>query len=225
MNKRLAGLGAALCLLAGPAFAASGNDAEYGAWGRYNWSGTYIGLNAGYGWNTQRFDFGGGNSVEHDADGALLGGTIGVNADFGEWVAGFEGDLGWAGFRGSSACGVDVTCASKVDALGTARARVGYEIGDVLNTNPLLAYATVGLAFGDTQFKTSGPGGDVYEGKIKGGWTAGGGFEYALGDRWSLKAEYLHIDLNDDNYNVAGGPARGEVRPIELVRGGVNLRF
>lgn len=27
------------------------------------------------------------------------------------------------------------------------------------------------------------------------GWTIGGGFEYALDDRWSIKAEYLYYDL------------------------------
>ncbi len=29
----------------------------------------------------------------------------------------------------------------------------------------------------------------------KQGWTAGGGFEYALGNQWSAKFEYLYYDI------------------------------
>src|SRR5262249_14461287 len=34
------------------------------------------------------------------------------------------------------------------------------------------------------------------------GWTAGGGLEYAFTDNWSLKAEYLFLDLRDLNYEA-----------------------
>ena len=33
------------------------------------------------------------------------------------------------------------------------------------------------------------------------GWAAGGGLEYAIG-HWLVRAEYLHYDLGDLNYNV-----------------------
>jgi outer membrane immunogenic protein len=34
------------------------------------------------------------------------------------------------------------------------------------------------------------------------GWTAGGGFEYALGRNWSVKVEYLYVNLG--SVSVAG---------------------
>ena len=39
------------------------------------------------------------------------------------------------------------------------------------------------------------------------GWAAGGGFEYALNNRWSIKAEYLYLDLGSENYTFALGTA------------------
>jgi outer membrane immunogenic protein len=52
------------------------------------------------------------------------------------------------------------------------------------------------------------------------GWTAGGGVEYALSLNWSVKAEYLYVNYQDQTI----GP--GTFTLIEnIVRGGVNYRF
>ena len=52
------------------------------------------------------------------------------------------------------------------------------------------------------------------------GWIAGGGVEYALSPNWSVKAEYLYVNFN----NQTIGP--GTFTVIEnIVRGGVNYRF
>jgi outer membrane immunogenic protein len=52
------------------------------------------------------------------------------------------------------------------------------------------------------------------------GWTAGGGVEFAISPNWSVKAEYLYFDFQ----NQTIGP--GTFRLIEnVVRGGVNYRF
>ena len=52
------------------------------------------------------------------------------------------------------------------------------------------------------------------------GWTAGGGIEFAISPNWSVKAEYLYVDFQNETI----GP--GTFRLIEnVVRGGVNYRF
>jgi outer membrane immunogenic protein len=39
------------------------------------------------------------------------------------------------------------------------------------------------------------PLGAFSNGVTRGGWTVGGGVEGAVGDNWSLKVEYLYVDL------------------------------
>jgi outer membrane immunogenic protein len=105
----------------------------------------------------------------------------------------------------------------KIDAFGTLRGRGGVVVGD-----RLLLFATGGLAFGEAKLAasitntsgtsvttlnnvTSGPDplhGSCFDICASGlasewllGWTVGGGFEYAVGNRWSVKAEYFYYDL------------------------------
>lgn len=60
-------------------------------------------------------------------------------------------------------------------------------------------------------------------------WAIGGGLEYGLRDGWSVRAEYLHIDLGQANYVP---PAFGAVPfspsadlQFDLVRAGPNCHF
>lgn len=53
----------------------------------YNWSGFYIGAHGGWGFGTDDFD-----------DGAVIGGHIGMNWQFNNFVLGVEGDGSWADF-------------------------------------------------------------------------------------------------------------------------------
>jgi outer membrane immunogenic protein len=113
------------------------------------------------------------------------------------------------------------------------------------------AYATGGVAFGrvrsNTQISYANDAfflalgnfyGSASETKI--GWTAGGGIEYAFGaGNWSIKAEYLHVDLGRVAYssvfcnlggcpNIAGVPFTGDttIRIREhIARVGLNYRF
>jgi outer membrane immunogenic protein len=78
----------------------------------------------------------------------------------------------------------------------------------------LLVYGTGGLAYGGVKASTgisqvlNGPSAGlatswnsnsgISETRI--GWTAGGGFEWMVGPRWSVKAEYLYYDLGRVSY-------------------------
>src|SRR4051794_26409310 len=63
----------------------------------YNWSGLYVGLNAGYGWGSSSWD----SQGSFDLRGGLVGGTAGFNWQGGPWVFGIEGDIDWSGIDGS----------------------------------------------------------------------------------------------------------------------------
>lgn len=92
----------------------------------------------------------------------------------------------------------------RLDWFSTTRGRLGYLISD-----SLLLYGTGGLASGRASANTfitqvGCPIGGCLAGsesKTLWGWAAGGGLEYAIG-QWLVRAEYLHYDLGDLNYNV-----------------------
>ena len=82
------------------------------------------------------------------------------------------------------------------------RGRLGYVAG------PTLFYATGGLAYGEVKsesqvsgintvftFQFNSFGGSLDASKVKTGWAAGWGIETQLGGNWSVKKEYLYIDL------------------------------
>ncbi|MEX2033687.1 MAG: hypothetical protein WEA28_00665, partial [Xanthobacteraceae bacterium] len=75
----------------------------------YSWSGWYLGINGGYGFGRSSWSdtVAGATTGGFDADGGLLGGTLGVNWQRGPWVFGLEGDGAWSDMRRSTA----VTCA------------------------------------------------------------------------------------------------------------------
>jgi outer membrane immunogenic protein len=62
-----------------------------------------------------------------------------------------------------------------------------------------LVYATGGLAYGDvtTNQALNVNGASVFLNStaLKLGWTVGAGLEIAVGNGWSVKFEYLYIDL------------------------------
>jgi outer membrane immunogenic protein len=108
----------------------------------------------------------------------------------------------------------------------------------------LLLYATGGLAYGQVASTTTlaVPGAPACSNNLCGGgsssqtrvgWTLGGGTEYALTEQWSVKAEYLFMDLGHENYFVSsslpGAPPFGMQAAAtfreNIARAGVNYRF
>jgi len=69
--------------------------------------------------------------------------------------------------------------------------------------------------------------------RIATGWTAGAGGEYALSRNWTLRAEYLYVNLGRNSFPevvVAPGPvdsftASFNPTAFHVVRGAVNYRF
>jgi outer membrane immunogenic protein len=139
-------------------------------------------------------------------DGPLGGLQVGYNWQQGWWLAGLEADIQAAGqggttsfcFAAASPCPAGagfLDVSYDLNWFGTVRGRLG-----VLPHPRVLVYATGGLAYGgiDTDV-TSGLVGltsaTVSNSRTQLGWTLGGGIEGAVGSGWSVKLEYLFLDL------------------------------
>ncbi len=183
----------------------------------YNWTGLYVGLNAGYGWGTSSWD--GVSTGNFDVNGGLIGGTIGYNWQFGQTVLGIEADLDWSGIDGSTSAGAcaGLPCRTQNDWLSTVRGRVGYA------ADRWMPYLTGGLALGN--IKATNPG-FVGVDTTRAGWTLGAGLEFALAGNWTAKAEYLYVDLGSTGCTTPCGLAANNVSfTTNIFRGGLNYRF
>jgi outer membrane immunogenic protein len=205
-----------------------------------SWAGPYIGLSAGFGTgHSDQTDTGipappagggRGNNCPDDGHystrGGLVGGTLGYNWQQGSWVFGIEGDYSWANFSGSSpVCGPNTAtphpCGTGLDALGTLRGRLGYAVGP---TGSVLPYVTGGLAVGDVRgwdslVSSEGSG-------FRAGWTAGVGVEGKITPQWSVKVEYLHVDLGSNHqFEVVPGVPETVSFRADIFRAGVNYTF
>jgi outer membrane immunogenic protein len=164
-----------------------------------------------------------------DIDGGFGGVQLGFNQQSGQFVYGLEIDASWGDVKGSSTFAIDTDAvpdgvtdytwkiAPKVDAFGTVRGRLGMLV------NPgLLIYGTGGLAYGKVsadQTVTGFPPQGFNPPQVTAiasssqnmiGWTAGGGAELQMGGGWSLKAEYLYVDLGSVDLRFKGTAYPGQ---------------
>jgi outer membrane immunogenic protein len=194
----------AALLLAAPAYAADyyNKPPVYAnAASLFNWSGFYIGGQAGYGWGT-----GAGVSTS----GFIGGGQLGFNYQInGGLVVGAETDIAISGISGTAG-GVNFG----MDYLGTVRARVGYAADRVL------LYGTGGLGYGRGDLSIGG----LSNKQTQWGWTIGGGIEAMIAPQLSARIEYLYMDLGHDTYGSILGPMNVGFT-TGLLRAGVNYKF
>lgn len=183
----------------------------------FNWSGFYVGINGGYGWGTASvtdplFSF------SADLKGWMGGGTVGYNVQSGSLVYGLEGDFDISTVKGTNvtACGTP-GCEIKNTWLATGRGRIGYAF------DRWLPFVTGGAAYGKMSLSN---GAGQSESKSRLGYTLGGGVEYAFMGAWSVKAEYLYVDLGKFTCSPATcGPDTTYKAPLNIARLGVNYRF
>jgi outer membrane immunogenic protein len=161
-------------------------------------------------------------SLSNDQDGFLAGLTLGYNQKMGvSFVAGIEADIAYTAIDGGTSGTITgpglgvfdpVTVTSsmshEMDWFGTVRARAGW-----LASQQMLVYVTGGLAYADLETRASGTATAGLVGPVTvsakrsnwtAGWTVGGGMEWLLGNKTTLKGEYLYYDLNDTSVTVAG---------------------
>ncbi len=224
-----------------------------------NRDGLYIGGNLGYSWGTAKTDvtttanttqsF----STSSDMDGFLIGGQIGYNWFKPKWMFGIEGDFDWTWQKGSSAftCGatlctnttavpagatsIPFSYDTKLRWLGTIRGRVGPMISPTA-----FVYFTGGLAIGNVKtegtingFSAGGAISGAFDNSTtKCGWTIGGGIESQLQRNWSVKLEYLYVDLGHVDFTASlptNAPpltaAFSQKITDNIVRAGLNYKF
>lgn len=215
----------------------------------FTWTGGYIGANIGYGWADFEQAFNadviviGPLSEEFNADGdGILGGAqAGFNWQTGQFVFGVEVDVQAADIDGSAnrffdfnpVATLDADVSTEIDWFGTARGRIGF-----VPTERLMIYGTGGFAFGETTSTASyeavpivGPAvsDSASSTDTRTGWAAGAGAEYAFADNWTLKAEYLYVDLGEETFlNLQDDLFEADLTSdvtLQTVRLGINYKF
>jgi outer membrane immunogenic protein len=239
-----------------------------------DWTGFYIGVHGGYGWGKPSID---DIDLNSDFDKALristpelkgwvFGGHAGYNWQWQRVVGGLEIDYSAADIKEDQSRAVRLTgtvddipatldfkrtLSAKLDALASARARLGF-----LLFPEFLLYGTGGIAWGHTKVDASFSeiltvGGRSFNlltetgqsNENHWGWVAGVGGEWRVfgaGSGWSLRAEYLHYDFGDTTHTVASritsvscnggfcgtntGSFNASLR-ADVVRGGLSLKF
>lgn len=219
-----------------------------------NWTGWHAGLNVGatrgnaeFNWDAHINDNPPANpqinslaSKTFTPWGFTGGAQVGYDKQIGNFVWGAEADIQYTGVKDSRSLtyiGVitllpnTITQSFESNWLATLRARAGVTAQNVL------FYATGGLAVGQVKYSDSrfvSFNGSLFAGssdETKVGWTVGGGAEMMLSPQWSVKVEYLHVDLGKTSYTTTGSAAPGNTTDHfhtfteDLVRLGVNYRF
>jgi outer membrane immunogenic protein len=225
----------------------------------YDWSGFYVGLNAGGAWGASNAtsstifsptgyfpdttvvsavnSVGNQNLNRTSFTGGVTGG---YNWQISSAVVGVEGDFNYLGFKkslsgtavypGFAPFGFTVNSSVSADWLATLRGRVGF-----LATPSLLLYGTGGLAVANVRSSylftdAFGSSESASISTTRYGWTAGAGGEYALLNGWSIKAEYLYVDLGRASTTsgspIANQPFTHTVNLRENIgRVGINYKF
>jgi outer membrane immunogenic protein len=197
----------------------------------YNWTGLYLGINGGFGTGNSNWSDGPvGTSGSFPISGFLVGGTLSVNYQIGEYVFGIEGDGDWTNLHGNSGltCGAisavvtpPVSCQTQSQWLATVRGRVGYAF------DRILLYGTGGAAFGNMQTGLNPP--STFDSTVEAGWTVGAGLEFAFAQNWTAKVEYLFVDLPNGSCTTVGncGGAAGSIVSFNenIIRAGLNFKF
>jgi outer membrane immunogenic protein len=198
----------------------------------YDWTGLYVGINAGGGQNHNCWDangalvFGFSPSISegcNDATGAVVGGQIGYRTMLSNFVFGIEAQGDWANLKGSNnsnlfsglglsqaqqtALGLTLVNTTKTDAIGMFTGQVGYSFG------ALLWYAKGGVAVTHNEYSGAlgiAPPNNRFSAsltdgakEVKIGGVVGTGLEYMFAPGWSIGAEYNHLFMGSENVGTS----------------------
>jgi len=216
-----------------------------------NWTGFYIGLNVGGQWgHSEDRDIDGYQAPEphewgYDESGVIAGGQVGYNFQWNWLVLGVEAEGGYMNLEGrgvsqfdASFEGSDTHGKTDSDFFTTIRGRLGFTFGH------WLFYATgggIGVNY-ETRVidncDTGACGSELINAgktEFNWGWTGGGGIEYMFNCHWTMKAEYLRYQLDDQTFSGAArfsdGDFAGRFRfkgigtEGNIVRAGLNYKF
>jgi len=200
----------------------------------YSWTGFYVGGHAGLASGDTEGGVQGFSGVDTqlDLDGGIYGGYVGYNYQSGAWVFGIEGTYSGSNIDANGQTPplfglFPFQVQQELDWLATIEGRVGYAFGRSM------VYARGGWAWGKLETTADIlPGPPTLTGsETHNGWTAGFGFEHALGDWLIARVEYSHVDLDSETHNLRCGGCFFDNTPIEneaeldIIRIGLSVKF
>jgi outer membrane immunogenic protein len=189
----------------------------------YNWSGFYIGGNAGAGFsNSSWSDPITGTNNTFDKTGFIGGGQVGANWQINALVLGIEGDFDWTGLNGSGHDSLGNTINTNTQWTSTVTGRIGAAF------DRLLIYGKGGVAFAhDNDSVDTIAGSTASASMTRTGWTAGGGFEYAFAPNWTAKIEYDFLGFGSEALNLPTVPSytTNASLNVQEIKAGINFKF
>ena len=179
----------------------------------FSWTGFYIGGNLGGAWangNLTDSLFGRSFSTANNNGVFIVGGQVGANYQFNNFVVGAEGDFDWAANNNNTGNGILVPGVGTIQVtsnnrwLSTAAARFGVAVdhwlfygkaggGWVGNSSFTVNNTTTGASFTGSNSNTSS------------GWLVGAGIEWAFANNWSAKVEYDYLGLTSRSITIPAG--------------------
>lgn len=207
----------------------------------YDWTGIYVGGHGGYGWG--RADWGDiqaldtaaeddtldGQGPNHRPRGAIAGGHVGAQYQWGGLVMGLEVSGAFAWMRSSSCCqfgALDDVYTTRIESLFQAVGRMGWAVGTWHGyVKGGYAGAQVGIELVDS-VGTPTRGADK---QWRDGFSVGGGLEFAITPNWIAGIDYSYINLSnrDQTINLIGDGSvtyRVEVPTIHAVVGRLSYK-
>jgi outer membrane immunogenic protein len=198
-----------------------------------NWTGFYVGLQAGAASNASSLKCENGpcDPISYDTslNSVLAGGYVGYNAQYGRFVLGVEFDmnasLGKNNFSSGSWEAVEDGYKISQSYYGSVRGRAGY-----LLTEALLGYVTGGWAFADYKFDNPSCPNCADWGNLtlidgnRDGFVIGGGLEYALSQNVHFKGEYLYSGFGTQTkvYDGVSFPSKLQENQVRI---GISYNF
>ena len=196
----------------------------------YDWSGWYFGGHVGFGGgnaDVTATDPGALPASQHGRYSGLIGGAqLGYNHLLGHLLLGVEADVTFLNYFASNTVVAAVPTANGVatqqwDLVSTFRGRVGAVSG------PWMLYATGGLALGAGRYQNDQLIGDPEKVlRIRPGWSAGGGIEFAFAPMWTARLEYLYDRLDGAQLTFPSGTTfQASSADFQSVRLGLNYKL
>ena len=143
-----------------------------------------------------------GFGVSHDSP--VVGGQIGIQHQFGNFVLGIEGTLtvAFQDDHASTACpNPAFTCAARFDDVLTIGPRLGWAMGKWM---PYLTGGYANAAFDAedvAQYRERQS--PIEDRERHSGWYIGGGVDMAVSHGWTIGLEYRHYEFDNATYNPA----------------------
>jgi len=209
----------------------------------YDWTGLYLGVNAGYAsahscWTVSDLF----PESCHRASGATAGGQLGYRWQVSSWVFGVEGQGDWADLSGNSVANTpDVVYTNgaksrtKIDSFAMLTGSAGVALNNVL------LYVKGGGAYVDSKYNHIGPAYWRPNPAIPGSASAtrldpvaGVGIEWGFAQNWSVGAEYNHVfqsskgvNMNCEGFSVCPGSASAfhMTQDLDMALVRLNYRF